>query len=86
MTVNKKKIPLLALALSFFVPGLGQIYNENYVKGGIMIGLCALAIVLDITIIGLIIGIPLMVGVWVWAMVNAHKTAALTVDAPAVVI
>jgi TM2 domain-containing membrane protein YozV len=84
--VKPKKIPLLALALSFFVPGLGQIYNENYVKGGVMIGLCMVAIILDITIIGLIIGIPLMVGVWIWAMVNAHKTAAATTAAPAAVV
>jgi TM2 domain-containing membrane protein YozV len=85
--MKNKKIPLLALVLSFFVPGLGQIYNENYLKGGVMIALCMVAVVLDITIIGLIIGIPLMVGVWIWAMVNAHKTAsATTVEAPAAIV
>jgi TM2 domain-containing membrane protein YozV len=84
--MKSKKIPLLALVLSFFVPGLGQIYNENYLKGGVMIGLCMVAVILDITIIGLIIGIPLMVGVWIWAMVNAHKTASATVEAPAAIV
>jgi TM2 domain-containing membrane protein YozV len=74
-----KKIPIVALLLSLFVPGLGQIYNETYRKAGIMMGLCVFAIILDVTVIGLIIGIPLMLGVWIWAMIDAHKTATRSV-------
>jgi TM2 domain-containing membrane protein YozV len=81
-----KKIPIVALLLSLCVPGLGQIYNENYTKAGIMMGLCVVAIILDFTLIGLIIGIPLMLGVWIWGMINAHKTATKTLTPTASVI
>lgn len=38
LTENPKN-PTKAILLSAFIPGAGQIYNENYIKGGITIGL-----------------------------------------------
>lgn len=36
---EKKKRPLLALILSALLPGLGQIYNEQFSKGAVLLGL-----------------------------------------------
>ena len=41
---QKHKIPLLAGALSFLVPGAGQCYNGQYVKGGLFFLTCWLVV------------------------------------------
>lgn len=60
----KRKEPGLALFLSFFFPGLGQIYNGDVGKGiALMIGFWLLVWVF----IGWIF--------WIWSMVDAYRTA-----------
>ncbi len=46
-SVSKNKSPLLAGTLSFIVPGaaLGQFYKEEYINGGIRVGISAICIV-----------------------------------------
>lgn len=67
------KSPGLSLLASFFVPGLGSMINGEVGKGaGILIGYfisCLLAIIL--------IGIPGVIGFWVWGMVDAYQGARL---------
>jgi len=37
-----KKNPGIAALLSFFIPGAGQIYNEQIIKGLVIFGLCGM--------------------------------------------
>jgi TM2 domain-containing membrane protein YozV len=61
----KRKEPGLALLLSFFMPGVGQIYNGEAGKG------IAFFISFWILVWFLFIG----VGIWIWSMADAHQTA-----------
>jgi TM2 domain-containing membrane protein YozV len=68
------KNPGIAAVLSFFVTGLGQIYNGQVGKGicfMIAYGLLAIACIF---IVGFFFIIPL----WIWGMVDAHKIAERT--------
>ncbi|MFA6965891.1 GYF domain-containing protein [Bosea sp. (in: a-proteobacteria)] len=58
------KSPGLALLLSFFIPGLGQMYNGQIGKG---IGMLLLCIVLWMVLLGWVI--------WIWAMIDAYSSA-----------
>jgi len=61
----------LAAVLSFFVPGLGQIYNGQIGKGIVMI---VLGIVIAFSII-LLIGFILYPIFWLWGIYDAFSTA-----------
>lgn len=66
-----RKEPALSLVLSFFLPGLGTLINGQTGKGiGIMAGYF-LGMVLSI----ILIGIPIMLGFWVWGMVDGYSGA-----------
>lgn len=42
--INKAKNPLISAGLSFVIPGAGQIYNEEYLKGALLfVGVLGLA-------------------------------------------
>lgn len=56
----------LAVVLSILMPGLGQVYNEQYLKGFIVFIL--FLILLFTTIIGGIV-------IWILAAYDAHSTA-----------
>jgi len=60
----------LAVALSFILPGLGQIYNQEFGKGVRFI--IAYTISWALSVIG--IGWFLLVIVWVWSMVDAYQS------------
>ena len=65
------KNPGLALLVSFFIPGLGSILNNDVSKGVlILVGyvICAALSWLIVPIIG-------MVGLWIWGMVDAYQGA-----------
>lgn len=60
----------IAAVLSFFIPGLGQIYNGEFAK--------AAGFILGTLIAGLLthiyIGFPLLVVIWIWAIVDAYNS------------
>ncbi|MCC7564722.1 MAG: hypothetical protein KO206_00365 [Methanomicrobiaceae archaeon] len=63
--------PLLAVVLSFFIPGLGQFYTGQFLKAVILF---VLAIVFGgLSTIG--IGIPFYVIVWLYSMYDAYVAA-----------
>lgn len=68
---HSQKDPGIAAVASFFVPGLGQVYNGQIAKG-IILGIVTIA--LAITGIGLLIAIPM----WIWLVYDAYKTAEQT--------
>ncbi len=63
--------PILALILSFFIPGLGQLYTGQFVKA---VGLFLLAVIFG-ALSTILIGIPFYVLVWLYSMYDAYKSA-----------
>ena len=65
------KSPGVSLLASFFVPGLGSMINGEVGKGfGILAGY-AISWVLSLVLIG----IPFLLGFWIWGMVDAYQGA-----------
>jgi len=67
----ERKSEGLAAVLSFFIPGLGQVYNGQIGKGIIVLILFALFTASIIVLIGFILA-PLF---WIWNIYDAHNTA-----------
>jgi TM2 domain-containing membrane protein YozV len=63
--------PLVAVILSFFIPGLGQLYTGQLMKA---IVLFVLAVIFG-ALSTMLIGIPLYLIVWVYSMYDAYVTA-----------
>jgi TM2 domain-containing membrane protein YozV len=64
-------IAIVALLLNILVlPGLGTIIGGRNKQGVIQLVLFVVSIILDITIIGLIVGIPLGIAMWIWGIVS----------------
>ncbi len=65
------KNPTVAVILSFFFMGLGQIYNGEIGKGILfMIGY-----VVSIALMLVIIGFVTTPALWIWGMIDANKSA-----------
>ena len=65
------KNPGVAAVLSFFITGLGQIYNGQIVKGVIFIIIQGINVLLMYVLVGFIT-FPIF---WIWGMVDAYRTA-----------
>jgi TM2 domain-containing membrane protein YozV len=65
------KNPALSLLASFFIPGLGTMLNGETGRGiGILVGYFV-ALLLSLVLIG----IPFVIGLWIWGMVDAYTGA-----------
>lgn len=65
------KSPALSVLLSIFIPGLGSMVNDNVSTGVTILLLNVLGLVLAV----FLIGIPIMIGTWVWGLVDAYRSA-----------
>jgi TM2 domain-containing membrane protein YozV len=65
------KNPGVAVVLSFFIPGLGQIYNGQIMKGILFIILASAFGFLTVVLIGYIL-YPLF---WIYNLYDAYNTA-----------
>lgn len=65
------KNPTVATILSFFITGLGQIYNGQIGKGVILIVLYAVSLLCMFVVIGFITT-PIL---WIWGMIDANGGA-----------
>ncbi|WP_314038776.1 hypothetical protein [Dietzia sp. CH92] len=66
-----RKEPALMLVASLLIPGLGTMLNGRVGRGvGIFLGY-SVGVLLSIVLIGL----PIMLGFWVWGMVDAYQGA-----------
>lgn len=63
--------PILALILSFFIPGLGQFYTGQMLKA---VALLVLAVIFGF-LGSFLIGIPLYLIVWIYSMYDAYTAA-----------
>jgi TM2 domain-containing membrane protein YozV len=68
---DRMKNPGVAAVLSFFITGLGQIYNGQIAKGVLFIVIQAINVLLMYVLIGFITS-PIF---WIWGMVDAYRTA-----------
>ena len=64
----------LAIVTNIFVPGVGTLIVGKVGQGVAQILLYLLGFVLCFTIIGAIVGIPLMIGIWIWGIVVAANS------------
>lgn len=72
----------LAIIVNIFLPGIGTLIVKKFGQGIAQIVLGIIAALLTITGLLSIIGIPLGLGVWIWAIVSA----ATAEDKPVTVI
>jgi TM2 domain-containing membrane protein YozV len=63
--------PLIALVLSFFVPGLGQFYTGQLLKAVLLFILAILFAALSLSLIG----IPFYLIIWLYSMYDAYTVA-----------
>ena len=63
--------PLLALILSFFIPGLGQFYTGQFLKAILLFVAAGILAFFWFTIIA----IPLYIVVWIYSMYDAYTKA-----------
>jgi TM2 domain-containing membrane protein YozV len=76
--MQPSKNPGLAAVLSFFVPGLGQIYNGQIAKGLVLLVAFGISAAATAFIIGWLTT-PLL---WVWGIYDAYRTAQGINDSP----
>lgn len=65
------KNPAVSLIISFFIPGVGSMVNEDVGTGVAILVLYVVGVVLALVLIG----IPLAVGAWIWGMIDAYQGA-----------
>jgi TM2 domain-containing membrane protein YozV len=65
------KNPALGVILSFFVPGLGSIVNGSTGRGVTILVVYVVGWILAL----FIIGIPILIGAWIWGLVDGYLSA-----------
>ena len=67
----RRKHPVPALLASLVVPGLGQAVNGQSRKGLVL----GVGFVVSLMLSPVLVGIPVAVGLWAWAMHDAYRYA-----------
>jgi TM2 domain-containing membrane protein YozV len=65
------KNPALGVILSFFIPGVGSMVNGSVGRGVIILVCYLIAWVFTFVLIG----IPFLIGTWIWGMVDGYLSA-----------
>jgi TM2 domain-containing membrane protein YozV len=65
------KNPAVSLLVSFFIPGVGSMINGDTGTGIAILVLYVLGLVLAV----FLIGIPLLLGAWIWGLIDAYQGA-----------
>jgi len=68
---EQRKTPAVAILLSFIIPGAGQIYNGEAGKGIGMI----IAYIICWAASALVLPIFILIGLWIWGMIDANTVA-----------
>jgi TM2 domain-containing membrane protein YozV len=61
----------VGIIVNIFFPGVGSIIIGKVGQGIAQIILYILGIIFSMTMVGVIIGLPLCIGVWIWGIVTA---------------
>ena len=65
------KNPAVSLLVSFFIPGVGSLINGDVTTGVVILALWIVGIFTAIFVVGFF----LIVGAWIWGMVDAYQGA-----------
>ena len=66
-----------AIVINIFLPGVGTLFVKKWGQAIFQIILATIALALNLTGIGGLIGLPLGIAVWIWAIVSAISTAVI---------
>lgn len=69
------KSPAVSLIVSLFIPGVGSLINGDTGIGLTILLLWLLSIGLDFTVVGLVVGVPLGIAMFVWGLIDAYQGA-----------
>lgn len=61
----------IGVIVNIFLPGVGTLLVGKFVEGVIQIVLVIIAILMNVSIVLAIIGVPLGIGTYIWALVSA---------------
>lgn len=64
----------LGIIVNIFLPGIGTLFVKKFGQAFAQIILGIIGVVLTVTGIGSIIGIPILVAVWIWSIVTVANT------------
>ncbi|KCZ90025.1 hypothetical protein [Hyphomonas johnsonii] len=70
----------LAIILNILMPGVGSFVIGKVGQGIGQILIWAIGLTLCFTVVGAIIGIPMMLGAWIWGIVIASNSQPQTVQ------
>ena len=65
---------IAGLIVNLFLPGLGTIIAGKYDIGAIQLILALIGCFISMTFVGVIIGIPLYLAMWIWALITGIKS------------
>jgi len=68
--ITPKKSMFATVILNFLVPGVGNIYLGKYVMGVVLVFLCVLSWIFNFTLVGIIVGVPLLGVTWLIALIT----------------
>ena len=64
---------VVALIANLLIPGVGTLIVGKTGSGVIQLLLLTIGWILTFTVIGAIVGVPLIIGVWIWGLVSVVK-------------
>lgn len=67
---------VIAIIINIFFPGVGTLIVGKIGTGVTQIILTIIAVIMNLTAVLTIIGIPLAIGVWIWALVSVAGSNA----------
>jgi len=65
------KNPAVSLIVSFFIPGVGSMMNGDVTTGVVILVLFIVGVFTSV----FVVGIFLILGAWIWGMVDAYQGA-----------
>lgn len=70
----------LGIIVNIFLPGIGTLFVKKWGQAIAQIILGTIGAGLSVTGIGGIIGLPLLIGVWIWSIVTVVNTPSQPVE------
>ncbi|WP_439588029.1 hypothetical protein [Hydrogenophaga sp.] len=77
---QEEAMKALSIILNVFFPGVGSLVIGKVGQGITQIILYFIGVLFCFTLVGAIVGIPLMIGVWIWGLVTVTSAPALPVE------